>query len=90
MVNYANRGFIKIEGKVTVSGDVEKLITEWSQKASMPVDDANIIHNVIMSNCLPTALLVARDVKLPPPFPMPRVNIQKKGDRSASDGMEVA
>ena len=40
---------------------------------------ANVVHNTIVSNCLPTALLVARDIKLPPPFPLPHITVQKKG-----------
>lgn len=90
MINYANLGYIKIEGKVVASGEVDFLISEWSAKSSMPVEQANVVHNVIVSNCLPTALLISRDVKLPPPFPLPRVNIQKKGGKPPSDGIEVA
>ncbi len=90
MINYANRGYIKIEGSVMVSGEVEPLLNEWSKSSTMPVDEANIVHNVIVSNCLPTALLVSRDVKLPPPFPLPRVNIQKKSTKKHEGGIEVA
>jgi hypothetical protein len=90
MINYANRGYIKIEGFVNVSGNVEPLLQEWSKSDTMPVDEANIVHNVIVSNCLPTALLISRDVKLPPPFPLPRVNIQKKPSKKHEGGIEVA
>ncbi len=48
----------------------------------MPDQVANLVHNAIVSNCIPTALLIARDIRLPPPFPMPRINVQKKGDPS--------
>ena len=44
----------------------------------MPADDANVVHNTVVSNCIPTALLVARDIRLPPPFPFPHINMQKK------------
>jgi len=90
MVNYSNRGYIKIEGAMVVNGDIEPLIKEWSKTASMPVEEANIVHNVIVSNCIPAALLVSRDVKLPPPFPLPRVNIQKKSSKQHVGGIEVA
>jgi hypothetical protein len=88
--NYVGLGYIKIEGQMTVSGDVDTMIADWSKDGNMNPDDANIVHNTIVSNCLPTALLVARDVKLPPPFPLPRINIQKKGEPRPSSNVEVA
>lgn len=88
--NYVGLGYIKIEGQMTVSGDVDSMIADWSKDGNMNPDDANIVHNTIVSNCLPTALLVARDVKLPPPFPLPRINIQKKGEPRPSSNVEVA
>jgi len=90
IVNYSNLGFIKMEGQIIVEEEVDPLIKEWSSSGSMPVDAANIVHNVVVSSCLPTALIVSREVKLPPPFPMPRVNIQKKGQQPPSSGVEVA
>jgi hypothetical protein len=89
-INYSNRGYMKIEGTVTVQGEIEPLLEEWSKTGSMPVEEANIVHNVIVSNCLPTALLVSRDIKLPPPFPLPRVSIQKKTSKQSESGIEVA
>jgi hypothetical protein len=56
----------------------------------MPDEAANLVHNTIVSNCIPTALLVARDIRLPPPFPLPRVNIQKKNSRGPGESVEVA
>lgn len=90
IINYSNLGYIKMEGKVILEGEVEPLLNEWSSSNSMPVDLANIVHNVIVSNCLPTALLISREVKLPPPFPLPKINIQKKEQSRPSSGIEVA
>ena len=88
--NYAGLGFIKIEGQLMGDGNAEEIMTEWTKDGSMPVDDANVVHNTVVSNCLPTALLVARDIKLPPPFPLPHITVQKKGTIKASSGVEVA
>jgi hypothetical protein len=77
-VNYGGMGFIKIEGLVTLEGENDGLMKEWTATGSMPNETANIVHNVVVSNCIPTALLVARDIRLPPPFPLPRINIEKK------------
>jgi hypothetical protein len=89
-INYANRGYMKIEGTVMVSDGVDPVLEEWSKSGSLPVQEANIVHNVIVSNCLPVALLVSRDVKLPPPFPLPRVNIKKKTSKQEGSSIEVA
>jgi len=89
IINYSNRGYIKMEGKVILEGEIEPLLNEWSSTNSMPVEVANIVHNVIVSNCLPTALLISREVKLPPPFPLPRVKIQKKEEARPGSGIEV-
>ncbi|OPY34437.1 MAG: hypothetical protein A4E32_00164 [Methanomassiliicoccales archaeon PtaU1.Bin124] len=88
--NYVGLGFIKIEGQMIVSGDVDVLIADWGKEGNMNPDDANAVHNTIVSNCLPTALLVARDIKLPPPFPLPRINVQKKSEMKPGSGVEVA
>jgi len=88
--NYTGIGYIKIEGTIVLEGEAEKLVDEWGRKSSMPDEVANIVHNVVVSNCIPTALLVARDIRLPPPFPLPRINIQKKGVRGPGESVEVA
>lgn len=88
--NYVGLGFIKIEGQMTVTGEVDTLIADWTREGNMNPEEANVVHNTIVSNCLPTALLIARDIKLPPPFPLPRVNIQKKNEPRHSSGVEVA
>ncbi|MEM0448384.1 MAG: hypothetical protein QW520_00990 [Methanomassiliicoccales archaeon] len=75
--NYAGLGFIKIEGQLVLQGDVEPLLDEWTKKGSMPPEWANLVHNTVVPNCIPTALLVARDIRLPPPVPMPHINIQQ-------------
>ncbi|MBC7108435.1 MAG: hypothetical protein QHH00_06150 [Methanomassiliicoccales archaeon] len=88
--NYAGIGYIRIEGQVFLSGDAGNLVDEWTRTGSMPDEIANIVHNVIVSNCIPIALLVARDVRLPPPIPLPKINIQRKGSRGPGESVEVA
>jgi hypothetical protein len=80
--NYSGMGYIKIEGSLVLRGEVDALVEAWTSTSSMPDQVANLVHNAIVSNCIPTALLIARDIRLPPPFPMPRINVQKKGDPS--------
>jgi hypothetical protein len=41
--NYVWIGTSKIEGQITVSGDVEALTDEWAKKNSMPPEWANLV-----------------------------------------------
>ena len=89
-VNYTGMGYIKMEGEMDFEGDSEALMASWSKDGSMPPEIANVVHNTIVSTCLPSALLISRDIKLPPPFPLPRVKVQQKAKPRPSDGFEVA
>ena len=88
--NYGGLGLIKIEGTILFEGDAPALAQQWGSSNNMPNDVASEIHTAIMRVCVPEAMLISRDIKLPPPFPLPQVNIQKKDKRQASSGMEVA
>ncbi len=89
-VNYAGMGYIKMEGNMILEVDANEVLKEWTATGSMPNEVANLVHNTVVSNCIPTALLVARDVRMPPPFPLPRINIQKKTEATRAGGPEVA
>jgi hypothetical protein len=88
--NYGGIGLIKIEGTILFDGDAPALAKQWGSQSNMPDETASEIHTAIMRICVPEAMLISRDLKLPPPFPLPQVNIQKKNKRQASSGMEVA
>jgi hypothetical protein len=89
--NYGGIGLIKIEGTILYSGDAPALAKQWGSQSNMPDEIASEIHTAIMRVCVPEAMLISRDIKLPPPFPLPQVNIQKKRKgQTASSGMEVA
>jgi hypothetical protein len=88
--NYVGIGVIKIEGKIIIEGDASAIAQQWSTENKMPDAVANEIHGVIMSNCLPEAVMIARDIRLPPPIPMPQVKVGKQGQAQPSTGVEVA
>ena len=91
-INYTGIGFIKLEGQVIMAGegDVAPALSEWRSSGNLPTATANVVHNAVMSHCMPTALLVSRDVQMPPPFPLPRIQLQKKSKPRPADGFEVA
>jgi hypothetical protein len=89
--NYGGVGLIKIEGTIIYQGNASEIAQQWGAKSNMPNDVASEIHTAIMRVCVPEATLISRDIKLPPPIPLPQVNIQKgKKQPTASTGMEVA
>ncbi len=70
-------GLIQIEGTILWEGDAKALAKGWSAGGQMPPDVAQEIHTIIMTNCIPEAVLLARELRLPPPIPIPQVNIQQ-------------
>lgn len=89
VANYAGIGIIRIDGRLIYEGDASLLVKQWSTNGQMPENVASEIHTTIMSNCIPEAVVIARDLHLPPPIPLPQVNIQKKFGKPPS-GQEVA
>lgn len=88
---YSGIGSIGIEGRLYFKGDAKKLHEEWSNTGNMPEEMASEIHTSIMQTCMPVAVLMSREVKLPPPIPMPQVQVKGKGKkRKESSGIEVA
>jgi len=89
--NYGGIGSIRLEGSMLFSGDVTELMKVWADTGNMPDSLASEIHTAIMSTCVPEAVILSRDIKLPPPLPLPQIKINKpkKGEKQSS-GMEVA
>jgi len=83
-------GLIQIEGTVVWEGDAKALVKDWSAGGNMPPEVANEIHTVIMSNCIPEAVILARELRLPPPIPIPQVNIAAPGKPAKTRSPEVA
>jgi len=89
-ISYGSLGVLKIEGRLIFEGDAPTLAREWREKHSMPTDMANEIHTAILHSCIPETVLLARDLGLPPPIPLPKVNIQEQKKGTAPSSMEVA
>jgi len=90
-INYTGMGAIasvKFEGYVLLEGQVG-IAQKWLKEKKLPDDVANEVLNLIMRNCLMQGVVLARDMRLPPPIQMPQVKVgQKQGPMST--GMEVA
>jgi len=90
--NYSGMGVIKIEGSLKFIGEYPDLADNWRKKNKMPNEVAKKIHTTIINNCIPESVTIARDLNLPPPIPLPKVNMPEKKSNTTSSkgGMEVA
>jgi len=89
-ISYGSLGMLKLEGRLIYEGDADALAKEWHSKHSMPTEMANEIHTSILHTCIPETVILARDLGLPPPIPLPKVNIQEPRKASVPSNMEVA
>ena len=83
-------GVIRIEGSLVYEGKGREVARQWSASGQMPNDVANEIHTTIMTVCIPEAVVIARDLRLPPPIPIPQVSVPAQTPPSKHSGMEVA
>lgn len=78
-----NVGVVRIEGELELR-DSEKTtsdaLAKWEETGgkNLPKQIAEKLHNVIISNCMVEASILARDVRLPVPLPTPDVSIDEK------------
>ncbi len=85
-----NIAFVRIEGDLEVKGDPQVLtdaMSEWerSKKTNLPREMAEKVHNSILSNCIVEASILARDLKLPAPIPLPHVALSKGTEETKVD-----
>jgi len=74
-------GKILIEGEILAiekKADAEKIIDEWKKKGNLNATLKATLFNVALSKCNVTSLILSREVNLPSPIPMPKVQVSKK------------
>ena len=90
--SYGPVGLIKIEGTLQFFGEnIGTLVEDWNEKRKMPNQIASGIHTAIMHACVPQAVGIAKDLRLPPPIPLPQVRMGKTPQKgSGGFGPEFA
>ena len=68
-------GLIQIEGQLAWEGDAKALVKSWSAGGQMPQEIAQEIHTVIMTNCIPETVILAKELHLPLPIGIPQVQV---------------
>lgn len=88
--SYGSVGIIKIGGSLIYENDDAKKLTEqWNETRKMPNEIASKIHTAVMHACVPQAVGIAKDLRLPPPIPLPQVRLGSN-PKQGQIGPEVA
>ncbi len=69
-------GSILLGGDVLYMADQKKakeILDSWKKDKKIPKDVMTAILNTILSKCNIQALIISRDINLPPPIPLPKV-----------------
>ncbi|MFT4343716.1 MAG: hypothetical protein ACMXYE_03125 [Candidatus Woesearchaeota archaeon] len=75
-----NFGSIILEGVITGMFSPEKTaetLKLWDEKKTLPKDILTVIMNTIFSRCQLQAIILAKDINLPSPVRLPKLNIEE-------------
>jgi len=85
--SYGPVGLIKLSGEFSYeANDAREVAERWSDSKDMPNEVAARVHTAIMHFCLPEAVILSRDLRLPPPIPMPQVQFGQPQDKKSNSG----
>ncbi len=77
-VTYTGLGKVELQGNLLYIAPEQKLkdaVAHWKKNSTLPVDVMNPVLHSVFTRCNIQALIMSRDLALPPPFalPSPRV-----------------
>lgn len=75
--SFSTLGAISIEGSLLYQG-TEDLEGKWKKDKTLPEAVTTEVQSAIFSSSVIETIIIARDLRLPPPIPMP--GMQKKKD----------
>ena len=71
-------GDITMNGEVIFLADEKKskeIVKGWKKEKKVPKEITSSVLNTVLQKCNIQALILARDINLPPPIPLPKVNV---------------
>lgn len=74
-------GKILLEGEVIYLIDKDKseeIIKNWKKNKKLEQEVMNSVLNYVLSKCNIQALILSKDMNLPPPIPLPKVGVGKE------------
>lgn len=66
-------GFLTFVEKPEVA---TQILDQWKKEKKVPKDVMSAVLNTIFSRCNVEALLLSREVNLPPPIPLPKIQLK--------------
>ena len=71
-------GHITLEGNVLYLDDAKKIkdvLGGWKKSKTVPTDVTEEVLNQVLGKCNIQALILSKDLNMPPPIPLPKVNV---------------
>ncbi|MEK6828098.1 MAG: hypothetical protein AABX78_01995 [Nanoarchaeota archaeon] len=78
-------GNILFEGELLYMEDpknTKEILTSWKKDKKIPKEIMGGLLNTILTKCNVQALILSQEVNLPPPIPMPKVQLQQQADKN--------
>ena|SRR3989344_100034 len=75
-------GSIKLNGEVLYmesSKKVSEVMDRWKKEKKLDQELMTKILNSVLMKCNVQALILSQDLNLPPPIPLPKINVNKPG-----------
>jgi len=80
-----NIGNVLIEGELLYMEEpkrTKEILTNWKKDKKLPQDLMEGLLNTILTKCNVQALILSQEVNLPPPVPLPKVQIQTQAEKN--------
>ena len=71
-------GEIKLEGDVIyieTDKKCKEILKEWKKEKKVPQELLPTVLNAVLSKCAVQAIILSREINLPSPVPLPKVNV---------------
>lgn len=88
--NYGAVGTITFHGNLIYEGDAQDMANRWRKSINLPPNIASEIHTAIMQVCMPDAVVIAKQLNLPLPIPLPKISFKEPKTGKTKGGPEVA
>ncbi|MBI2650124.1 hypothetical protein HYX04_02295 [Candidatus Woesearchaeota archaeon] len=78
-------GNILFEGELLYMEESKKakeILNSWKKDKKMPKEIMAGLLNTILTKCNVQALILSQEVNLPPPIPLPKVQIQQQAEKN--------
>lgn len=88
--SYGALGVVKVEGSLLYTDPAASEAADaWSATRNLPSNVAQQVHSAIMSAAVPEAVGLAKDIRLPPPIPLPQIQFQGQAKTGAGTPAKI-